>query len=98
MRMNILDGLTWLTVGAGTAWGLGRWCAAAEMGRLRAQWQTRVAYWQDEAERAKADAARARELAAAWAEGAQQGREDVLSLARALAQQIARTDDGPAAG
>ena len=47
---------------------------------------TRIGYWHDEADRAKASAVRAAEQVAAWAAGCQQGREDVLSLAVALAE------------
>ena len=64
------------------AWRLARWRSAAETGRL----QARIGYWHDEADRAKASALRAAEQAAAWAAGCQQGREDVLSLAVALAE------------
>ena len=96
--MNILTRLTGLMIGAAAAWGLTRGRAAGKMSRLRAQLQERISYWQDEAERARAHAARTGEQAAAWAAGCQQGREEVMSLARVLAHIATGTDDGPAAG
>jgi hypothetical protein len=95
--MNILAGLTGLMLGALAAWGLARGSAAGKMSRLRAQLQARIGYWQEEAERARTNAARVRDQAAAWAAGCQQGREDIMSLARALAGLASGTDDGPAA-
>ena len=80
--MEIAAGLAGLLTGAAVAWRLARWRAAAEASRL----QARAGYWRDEADRAKASAARAAERAAAWAAGCQRGREDVLSLALALAE------------
>jgi len=96
--MDILTGLTGLMIGAVAAWGLTRGHAAGRMSRLRVQLQARIGYWQDEAERARAQAARVGEQAAAWAAGCRQGREDVMSLARDLAHLAAGTDDGPQAG
>jgi hypothetical protein len=96
--MAILTGLAGLMIGAMAAWALARGRAAGKMSRLRAQMQARIDHWQDEAERARARAARVGDQAAAWAAGCQQGREDVMSLARALAHLAAGTDDGPAAG
>jgi hypothetical protein len=96
--MDILTGLTGLMIGAVVAWGLARGLTAGKMSRLRAQLQARIDHWQDETERARAHAARVGEQAAAWAAGCQQGREDVMSLARALAHLASGTDDGPAAG
>jgi hypothetical protein len=95
--MDILAGLIGLMIGAVVAWGLTRGHAAGQMSRLRAQLQARIGYWQDEAERARAQAARVGEQAAAWAAGCRQGREDVMSLARALAHLAAGTEDGPQA-
>jgi hypothetical protein len=80
--MEIVVGLAGLLTGAAVAWRLAWWRAAAETSRL----QARIGYWRDEADRAKASAARAAEQAAAWAAGCRQGREDVLSLALALAE------------
>jgi hypothetical protein len=80
--MEIIAALAGLLTGAAAAWRLARWRTAAETSRF----QARIGYWHDEADRAKASAARAAEQAAAWAAGCQQGREDVLSLALALAE------------
>jgi len=96
--MDILTALAGLLIGAIAARALTRGYAAAEISRLRAQLQARIAYWQDEAERARANAAQVGEQAAAWAAGCQQGREDVISIAHALAHYAARSGDGPPAG
>jgi hypothetical protein len=61
---------------------------AAEMSRLRARMYEQIRHWQEETERARASVARISEQSAAWAAGCQQGREDVLSLTRTLAQHI----------
>ncbi|HLX50802.1 MAG TPA: hypothetical protein VKS82_20935 [Streptosporangiaceae bacterium] len=66
------------------------------MSQIRARQEERIGYWRDEAERARAIAARLSEQTAAWAAGCQQGREDVLSIARALARRGIQSDD-PAA-
>jgi hypothetical protein len=96
--MDILTGLAGLVIGAVAAWQLVQWRAAAELTRLQAQLEERVSYWQDETERARATASRASEQTAAWVAGCQQGREDVLVLARAMAQHGNRADDDPARG
>ena len=82
--MGVVPGLAGLLIGAAVAWVLTRCQAAAEASRLQAHLSARIGYWQDEAERAKATAARAEERSAAWADGYQQGREDVLALAQAI--------------
>ncbi len=96
--MGILAGLTGLVAGAVAAWQLGRGYAAAELRRLQAQLEERIRYWQEETEQARATASRLSEQAAAWAAGCQRGREDVLSLVRALGQHGNRADDDRAAG
>jgi hypothetical protein len=96
--MDILTGLAGLLIGAAAARAITRRYAAAEMRRIRAQLQERIAYWQDETERARANAARVGEQAAAWAAGCQQGREDVISIARAFARHATGPDAGSAAG
>jgi len=82
--MEVVAGLAGLLIGTVAAWVHARCRAAAEVSRLRAHLAARIGYWQDEAERAKATAARAEERSAAWAAGYQQGREDVLALARGI--------------
>ena len=84
--MEVVIGLAGLLIGTATAWVLVRCRAAAEASRLQVHLAARIGYWQDEAERAKASAAQAKERAAAWADGYQQGREDVLALAQALSE------------
>jgi hypothetical protein len=96
--MSILAGLAGLLIGAIAAWQLAQERAAAELNRLRARLEERIGYWQGETERARASADRLSETTAAWAAGCQQGREDVLSLTRALSQRATRADDDPAAG
>lgn len=83
--MNILAGLSGLLIGAVATWQLMQWRAETALSRLRVQMEERICYWQDETERARSSAARLSERTAAWAAGCQQGREDVLSLTRALA-------------
>jgi hypothetical protein len=93
--MVVMAGLAGLIIGAVAGWGLAQWHAAVARGRLQALLRTRIGYWHEEAERARATAARVSEQAAAWAAGCQHGREEVLSLAHDLAQ-AARATSGPA--
>ena len=86
--MDIIAGLSGLLIGAVIAWQLAQGIAAAEMSRFRARMHEQIRHWQEETERARASAARISEQSAAWAAGCQQGREDVLSLTRVLAQHI----------
>jgi hypothetical protein len=95
--MGIVTGLAGLVIGAVAAWQLRRGFAAAEISRLRTRLEEGIGFWQGEAERARADAAQVAERTAAWVAGCQQGRDDVLSLVRALAQHTAQADDGPVA-
>jgi hypothetical protein len=92
-----LAGLAGLAIGAVAAWQLARGFAAAEMSRLRTRLEEQIGFWQGETERARANAAQVAERTAAWVAGCQQGRDDVLSLARALGQHAARADDVPGA-
>jgi hypothetical protein len=96
--VDILVGLAGLVVGAAVAWQFTLERAAAEMSRLRARLEERIGYWQGEAEQARASADLLSEKTAAWVAGCQQGREDVLSLTRALSQPAIRSDGDPAAG
>jgi hypothetical protein len=80
--MDILAALVGLLIGAFAAWLMTRSCATAEMNRLRARLEERAIFWQGETERARASAAQAAERTAAWMAGCEQGRQDVLSLAR----------------
>jgi hypothetical protein len=67
------------------------------MSRLRARLEEQIGFWQGETERARAEAAQVAERTAAWVAGCQQGRDDVLSVARALAQHTVQAGDGPTA-
>ena len=95
--MSILAALSGLVIVAAAAWQLACWRAAAEIGRLREQAQEQVRYWQDETERARADAAQLADRTAAWVAGCQQGRKDLLSLTRALAQRPGQPGGGASA-
>jgi hypothetical protein len=94
-EMYVLAGLAGLVIGAVAAWQLAVGRAAEEMSQFRARQEERVGYWRDEAERAKAIASRLSEQTAAWAAGCKQGRDDVLSVARALAQRGIPADGDP---
>jgi hypothetical protein len=95
--MGIVTVLAGLVTGAVAAWQLARGLAAVEMSRLRARLEEQIGFWQGATERARAEAAQVAERTAAWVAGCQQGRDDVLSLARALAQHTAQAGDGPMA-
>jgi hypothetical protein len=95
--MSILMGLAGLVIGAAVAWQLAQERAAAELNRLRGRLEEQISYWQGETERARASADRLSETTAAWVAGCQQGREDVLSLTRALSKQATQVDDGRSA-
>ena len=94
--MSILAALSGLVIVAAAAWQVACWRAAAEISRLRAQAEEQVRYWQDETERARADAAQLADRTAAWVAGCQQGRKDLLSLTRALTQHTGQPGGGPA--
>jgi predicted neuraminidase len=84
--MNILAWLAGLVIGGTVAWQVARGYAATDLSRLRARLEEQIGYWQGEAERATLRATQLSEQTAAWVAGCQQGREDTLSVARALAQ------------
>jgi hypothetical protein len=96
--MAVLGGLIGLLAGAFAAALITRRRAAVEMTRLRVRLEERVRFWQGETERARATAAQAAERTAAWAAGCEQGREDMLSLARTLAQRGIGADHKAPAG
>ncbi len=95
--MYIVIGLAGLVIGAVAGWRLARGYSAAEINRLRTRLEERIGYWQSETERARASAAQVADRTAAWVAGCQQGREDVLSLARTLAQHPTQAGNGPVA-
>lgn len=94
--MNILAGLAGLVIGAAVTWQVAQGYAAAEMSRLRTRLEQRIGFWQGETERARASAAQVTERTAAWVAGCRQGRQDVLSVARALAPNT-QAEDGSTA-
>ena len=94
--MEIIAGIAGLVTGALAAWSIAQAVAAAELTRYQLHMAERIGYWRDEAQRAKAAAARASEQAGCWAAGCREGREDVLSLARALGRPAARRGDDAA--
>jgi uncharacterized small protein (DUF1192 family) len=96
--MDIVTGLAGLVIGAVAAWQLARRVGTTEMSRLQTELEERIAFWQGETERARANAAQVAERTAAWVAGCRRGRDEVLSLARALIQHTAQADDGPKAG
>jgi hypothetical protein len=96
--MNILTSLAGLVIGAVAAWQVARGYAAAELSRQRAHLEEQIDYWQGEAERAAIQAEQRSEQTAAWVAGCLQGREDVLSAARALAQRTTGIGDPPDPG
>ena len=94
--MSILAGIAGLVLGAAVTWQVARGQAAAEMSRLRARLEQRIGFWQGETERARASAAQVTERTAAWVAGCRQGRQDVLSVARALGPNTRAEDDSAA--
>jgi len=52
----------------------------AEMGRLQEELHKEIRHWQEEAARAKTNAAQAAREAATWAAGCKQGRDDVIAV------------------
>jgi len=96
--MVVLAVLSGLLLGAAVGWRVALARANAEVGRVRAGMQDQIGYWQDQAERARASTAHVAEQTAAWVAGCQQGRDDVLSLARALAQHGPEAGEGSADG
>jgi hypothetical protein len=96
--MSVLTWLAGLMIGAVAAWQVARGYAAADLNRLRVRLEEQVGYWQGEAERAERRAAQLSEQTAAWVAGCQQGREDILSAAHALARRTTGIGDPPEAG
>jgi hypothetical protein len=96
--MAILAGLIGLLTGTFATALITRRRAAAEMTRLGIRLEERVRFWQGETERARASAAQAAERTAAWVAGCEQGREDMLSLARTLTHRGIGADQKAPAG
>jgi len=96
--MVALAALSGLLLGAAVAWRVALAWANAEVSRVRARMQDQIGYWQDQAERARVSASHVAEQTTAWVAGCRQGREEVLSLARALARHGPEAREGSADG
>ena len=78
--MEVLLTLVWFLAGATTGWVLTLVQAARTMSRARQQMRSEIRHWQSETERYKATADRLAQEKAAWAAGARQGRDDVITI------------------
>ena len=87
--METVTLLAGIVLGAAAAWLLARDHAAADFEKLRSELEEQIRHWQRQARLARADASRLADQTAAWTAGCQRGRDDMLSLARALGQQTA---------
>ena len=90
-----------LLIGAAVGVAIGRWLtirrAAATVSRAEAQMRRELAYWQEAAARASAEAARVTREAEAYQAGCQHGREDVISIMPLLVAAQQRPADEPRA-
>jgi len=92
--------MTMLTLLLGLAVGIvvGRWLAtrraAATLAHAEVVMRKELAHWQEAAERATAEAARAGREAEAYKAGCRHGREDVISIMPLLVAAQARPADG----
>ncbi len=93
--METLALVAGIVIGAAVAWYFGLERAAAEVKLLRSELEGQISYWQDRYQRANAHSARLAEQTAAWMAGCQQGRDDMLSLTRALAHRAESPDGNP---
>lgn len=91
--METLALLGGIVIGAVAAWYIGQERAAEEMNRLRSDLEGQISYWRDRSRRATAQSARLVEQTAAWMAGCQQGRDDMLSLSRALTGRLEPPED-----
>ena len=90
--METLALVAGIVIGGAVAWYLGLERADAEIKCLRSELEGQISYWQDRHRGAAAHAARLAEQTAAWMAGCQQGRDDMLSLTRALANRTEPPD------
>jgi hypothetical protein len=86
-------------IGAVIGWRYGLARSTHVIARARAAMIREIQYWKEAADRANAEAARVIREAETWAAGAQQGREDVISIMPLLmaAQEKAKGVHGAAA-
>jgi len=89
-----------LLLGVAVGIPVGRWFAtrraAATLAHAEAQMRKELIHWQEAAERATAEAARAGREAEAYKAGCKHGREDVMSIMPLLVAAQARPADGSA--
>ena len=78
--MEVLLTLVWFLAGATTGWVLTSLQTARTVSRARQQMRSEILHWQSETERYKAVADRLAQDKAAWAAGAKQGRDDVITI------------------
>jgi hypothetical protein len=96
--MSALAAMAWLFIGAAVGWGLTLIRTSAAMSRLRKEasriqesMREQIRALEDRAIRARAEAARVAQEAAAWAAGCKQGREDVITIMPLLIAAYERT-------
>ena len=77
--MAVLEILGWSLTAAAAAWGITLSWAKAAFDRSCRAAQDEVRYWQAETVRARELVAQLRHERAAWSEGCQQGRRDVIA-------------------
>ncbi len=96
--MEVFLTLVWFLAGATTGWVLTLIQAARTTTRTRQQTDSQIRYWQSETERYKATADRHAQEKEAWAAGAKQGRDDVITIMPMLlaAQQRSPSQNGAA--
>jgi hypothetical protein len=82
--MDVLTLVTGLLAGSVISWPVARAFAARDPFRYVAHSRAEASYWQDQAERAKTEAARLADRASAWDAGRQAGSEEVLRVVQAL--------------
>ena len=77
---GVLDIIGWSFVAAVTGWGITLYWARLALAQSLAAMQEEVRYWRAEAARARAIAAQLKQEIATWSRGCQQGREDVMAI------------------
>jgi hypothetical protein len=78
--MEVFLTLVWFLAGATTGWVLTSLQMVRTVSRARQQMRSEILHWQSETERYKAVADRLAQDKAAWAAGAKQGRDDVITI------------------
>jgi hypothetical protein len=78
--MTVLLLMTGAILGAGIGWWLATQKALCQLDQVQAKLRRESRYWQESAERARAEVARLAKEAETWQAGCKQGREDVISI------------------